>query len=123
MTPMQQIKEKHRQMVLKIRYFKSYRKPFSPEELNEIPAPLQSRVYLPHQIAEMEARHLGYEYRCSHIAYCELRGRTRDQIEPKIKDAGSYMARSREKRIAEYKATYQQLWDDYNAAKAAADAA
>jgi len=29
---------------------------------------------------------LQYEYRHHHIAYCELRGRTRDQIEPKIRE-------------------------------------
>lgn len=26
-----------------------------------------------------------YEFRHKHIAYCELRGRTREQIEPKVK--------------------------------------
>jgi hypothetical protein len=29
---------------------------------------------------------LKYEYRHHHIAYCELRGRTRDQIEPRIRE-------------------------------------
>jgi len=33
-----------------------------------------------------QLRKLQYEYRHHHIAYCELRGRTRSQIEPKIRE-------------------------------------
>ena len=32
-----------------------------------------------------------YEYRSKHIAYCMLRGRTLEQIEPKLRDPNSYI--------------------------------
>lgn len=33
-----------------------------------------------------EVLYLKYQYRIKHIAYCELRGKTRDQIEPKVRE-------------------------------------
>lgn len=35
---------------------------------------------------EARLKHLQYEYRHHHIAYCELRGRSRIQIEQKLRD-------------------------------------
>ena len=45
---------------------------------------------------------LKYEYRHHHIAYCELRGRTRDQIEQKVNDDNH----PNESYINELKATF-----------------
>lgn len=58
-----EIKEIHRQITLEIRNKKSLRKPL--------------RGYVPGLI-ELQA-----EFRHRHIAYCILRGRTLDRIEPK----------------------------------------
>ncbi len=53
-------------------------------------------IELQHQLLKLQ-----YEYRHHHIAYCELRGRTRSQIEPKIREHNepneSYIKQIKEK--------------------------
>lgn len=35
---------------------------------------------------DWKVKSLSFQFRCNHIAYCELRGRTRLQIEPKVRE-------------------------------------
>ena len=57
---------------------------------------------------EMQLWRLKFEYRHHHIAYCEMRGRTRDQIEK----PGEFN-KANEDRIAKVKEEYEAKWPEW----------
>jgi alpha-D-ribose 1-methylphosphonate 5-triphosphate diphosphatase PhnM len=46
----------------------------------------RSGVFFTYYGIHIQLKKLQYEYRHHHIAYCELRGKTRLQIEPKVRE-------------------------------------
>jgi len=108
MHPFTKFKEENKKLAAQIRELKLWRKKKYCENNTPIPEEVSSRTgwatnYSDSEWSAILASGKGKDYRCRHVAYCELRGRTREQIEPKIKDEGSYEARVRERKIQEYR--------------------
>jgi len=85
MHPLTKFKEEQKALAAKIKQLKLWRKSSYLRD-NPTPDELQLCWSEPTAVATSMAANSGLDFRIRHIAYCELRGRTREQIEPKVRD-------------------------------------
>lgn len=105
MNPFKKFKEEQKELALKIRLLKTYRK----EKYRET-HPIPNELKTPYGYI-LSAYDESSKYRHRHIAYCELKGRSREQIEYKTKKGN----KPSQGKIDEIKAALQLELDKFAA--------